>query len=207
MNKHIFLIPLLIIALGACQKKTSQQPVSAAQQSPHEQPSESSPQAAPATTESGALQQRLQSLGFQTPTADLPAMDFVLEDLLGNELSLSSFQGQVVLLNFWATWCGPCKIEIPSMEELYSEMQGQGFVILAVNSQEARDQVARFVQDNGMSFPVVLDSTGRIGATYSVRAIPTTYIINPQGYILGRMVGTREWYTTEIVELIEDLLL
>ncbi|MEE8591289.1 MAG: TlpA disulfide reductase family protein [Spirochaetia bacterium] len=149
---------------------------------------------------------RLSSLGFQTPTADLPAVDFSLKDLSGQEQNLSSYAGKLVFLNFWATWCGPCRAEIPSMEELYLELQNQDFVIVAINSQEADKQVADFVENVGMSFPVLLDTAGRVGAAYSIRAIPTTYIIDPQGYILGRMVGTRDWYTPEIISLVGDLL-
>ncbi len=133
-------------------------------------------------------------------------MDFSLKDLSRQEHNLSSYAGKLVFLNFWATWCGPCREEIPSMEELYLELQNQDFLIVAVNSQEAREQVADFVENIGMSFPVLLDTDGRVGAAYSVRAIPTTYIIDPQGYILGRMVGTRDWYTPDIISLVGDLL-
>ncbi len=145
-------------------------------------------------------------MGFQTPTADLPAVDFSLKDLFGKDKNLSSYAGKVVFLNFWATWCGPCRAEIPSMEELYLELRNEGFVIVAVNSQETGEQVAGFVENIGMSFPVLLDTGGRVGAAYGIRAIPTTYIIDPQGYILGRMVGTRDWYTPEIISLVQDLL-
>ena len=92
------------------------------------------------------------------------------------------------------------------MEELYLELGNEGFVIIAVNSQEAGEQVAGFVENTGMSFPVLLDTDGRVGAAYGIRAIPTTYIIDPQGYILGRMVGTRDWSTPEIISLVQDLL-
>jgi len=133
-------------------------------------------------------------------------MDFSLKDLSGQEQNLSSYAGKLVFLNFWATWCGPCRAEIPSMEELYLELRNEGLVIVAVNSQEAREQVAGFVENIGMSFPVLLDTDGRVGTAYSIRAIPTTYIIDPQGYILGRMVGTRDWHTPEIISLARDLL-
>ena len=92
------------------------------------------------------------------------------------------------------------------MEQLYRELGDRGFTILAVNSQEAADQVSSFVEESGMSFPVLLDSSGKVGATYGVRAIPTTYIIDPQGAIRARMVGTRDWYSPEIISLVEDLL-
>ena len=198
MRKYIFFIPLLAVILVSCGSGKSDQ-VSG---TPVEEPPAPQEISAPET----AMGKRLSSLGFQTPTADLPAVDFSLKDLSGQEHNLSSYAGKLVFLNFWATWCGPCREEIPSMEELYLELQNQDFLIVAVNSQEAREQVADFVENIGMSFPVLLDTDGRVGAAYSVRAIPTTYIIDPQGYILGRMVGTRDWYTPDIIPLVGDLL-
>jgi thiol-disulfide isomerase/thioredoxin len=187
MKKYIFLIPLLTVILASCGYGKSGQE----SESPVDQPAAPPEASAPKT----ALGKRLSSLGFQTPTADLPAVDFSLKDL-----------SKVVFLNFWATWCGPCRAEIPSMEELYLELGNEAFAIIAVNSQEAGTEVAGFVENIGMSFPVLLDTDGRVGAAYSVRAIPTTYIIDPQGYILGRMVGTRDWFTSEIISLVRDLL-
>ena len=198
MRKYIFLIPLWTVILASCGSGKSDRESG----TPVEEPSAPPEASAPET----ALGKRLSNLGFQTPTADLPAMDFSLKDLSGQEQNLSSYAGKLVFLDFWSTWCGPCRAEIPSMEELYLELRNEGFVIVAVNAQEADEQVADFVENLGMSFPVLLDTGGRVGAAYSVRAIPTTYIIDPQGYILGRMVGTRDWYTPEIISLVEDLL-
>ena len=204
MRKYIFLIPLLTVILASCGSGSSDQGSAEPDQeygAPVDVPSAPPEVSAPET----AMGKRLSSLGFQTPTADLPAVDFSLKDLSGQQ-NLSSYAGKLVFLNFWATWCGPCRAEIPSMEELYLELQNQGFVIVALNSQETDEQVADFVENVGMSFPVLLDTGGRVGAAYSIRAIPTTYIIDPQGYILGRMVGTRDWYTPEIISLAGDLL-
>ena len=153
----------------------------------------------------GVSESRLGSLGFQTPKEDLQAVDFNLKDLTGRQRSLGAYKGKVVFLNFWATWCGPCRAEIPSMERLYTELKDQGFAIVAVNSQEPLEEVSAFVEETGMSFPVLLDTTGKVGAAYGVRAIPTTYIIDPQGAIRGRMVGTRNWYSPEIISVVKEL--
>jgi thiol-disulfide isomerase/thioredoxin len=151
------------------------------------------------------LETRLGSLGFQTPKEELQAFEFNLEDLTGRQRSLSAYKGKVVFLNFWATWCGPCRAEVPSMVQLYKELKNQGLTILAVNSQESLEQVSTFVEEMGMGFPVLLDSTGKVGSIYGVRAIPTTYIIDPQGAIRGRMVGTRDWYSPEIIAIVKEL--
>lgn len=198
IKKHIFLIPLLTVILASCGSKTSENQAEA----PAGQTSAPAVASAPET----ALDERLSSLGFQTPTAELPAVDFSLKDLSGQKQTLGSYAGTVIFLNFWATWCGPCRAEIPSMEELYLELGNEEFVILAVNSQETSEQVAGFVENIGMSFPVLLDSDGRVGAAYGIRGIPTTYLIDSQGYILGRVVGTRNWSTPEIISLVQDLL-
>jgi len=204
MKRHIFFLPLLTLLLltlllaGCGSRGSKGGSAEEAGSSPVQQqaPSGGAPE----------LEEKLGSLGFQTPNEDLQAMDFSLQDLSGRETALSSFTGKVIFLNFWATWCGPCKAEIPSLEQLYRELGDRGFTILAVNSQEAADQVSSFVEESGMSFPVLLDSSGKVGATYGVRAIPTTYIIDPQGAIRARMVGTRDWYSPEIISLVKDLL-
>ncbi len=126
----------------------------------------------------------------QPPEAGNVAFDFTLRDLEGNQVSLSDFRGQVVMLNFWASWCGPCRIEIPHMIELYNEKHHQGFEIVAVNLREDGDRVEEFVQELGMPFPVLLDKGGRIGAAYYVRGIPTSIFIDEEGVIRHVHMGT-----------------
>jgi len=208
MKRNIYLLmllPLIALLLASCGSDSSE-PSGDAGPDPANLESSAQSQETPPAVELSELEARLGSLGFQIPKEELQAIDFTLQDLTGRETSLNAFRGKVVFLNFWATWCGPCRAEIPSMEKLYTELKDQGFTIVAVNSQESAEQVSAFVQEMGMSFPVLLDSAGKVGATYTVRAIPTTYIIDPQGSIRGRMVGTREWYTPQIISLVKDLL-
>jgi thiol-disulfide isomerase/thioredoxin len=208
MKRNIYLLmllPLIALLLASCGSDSSE-PSGDAGPEPANLESSAQSQDPPPAVELTELEARLGNLGFQIPKEELQAIDFTLQDLAGRETSLSAFRGKVVFLNFWATWCGPCTAEIPSMEQLYTELKDQGFTIVAVNSQESAEQVSAFVQEAGMSFPVLLDSAGKAGATYTVRAIPTTYIIDPQGSIRGRMVGTREWYTPQIISLVKDLL-
>ena len=202
MKPAIFLLPLIALAAllsaGCGSDSTEQVPVNPAGSAQAREPA--------ASSDASQLAEKLERLGLQTPKEDLEAIEFSLKDLNGRETSLREFDGRVVFLNFWATWCGPCRAEIPSMEQLYGELRDQGFTILAVNSQEPPEQVSAFVEEAGMSFPVLLDAEGRIGAVYGVRAISTTYIIGPQGAILGRMVGTRDWNSPEIISLVKELL-
>ena len=151
------------------------------------------------------MSERLRALGFQVWRPDTAAPNFTLRSLKGRDVSLEDLKGQVVFLNFWATWCPPCRNEMPSMEKLYQRMEGRAFTMLAVDLQENEDQVRSFVETAGYSFPVLLDPSGRTGAAYQVSGIPTTYIIDKRGNVLARVVGGREWHTPEIVELFIDL--
>jgi thiol-disulfide isomerase/thioredoxin len=132
--------------------------------------------------------------------------DFSLPLLNGENRKLSDLQGKVVFLNFWATWCGPCRAEMPAMEALHRRFKDRGFEILAVNCQEKREQAAAFMQDLGLSFPVALDGSGQISSAYGIRAIPTTYILDRQGSIIARIVGSLNWEEPKILAAFEALL-
>ena len=145
-------------------------------------------------------------IGLQPLKEGTEIVDFELQDLSGATRRLSDFRGKVVFLNFWATWCGPCRFEMPSMEKLYRRLKDEGLEILAVNLQEDRSSVEQFVDEYGLSFPVLLDTTGRIGATYGARSIPTTYIVDREGFVIAGTIGTREWDTEEYIRFFEKLL-
>ena len=124
------------------------------------------------------------------PKAGESAFDFTLADLDGNEIRLSDYQGRRVMLNFWATWCGPCRIEIPHMVALYDEIGEQDFAILAINLRENPQKVRDFAEQQNMRFPVLLDPKGSIGGSYFVRAIPTSIFVDEDGVIEAVHVGT-----------------
>lgn len=153
-----------------------------------------------------AVFEKLAAAGFEVPKGELPSTDFELELLGGGPTKLSSYRGSLVLLNFWATWCPSCREEIPSMEKLYSTLRKKGFVIVAVDLSESREAVRDFVTANKMTYPVLLDSAGNVGALYGARSIPTTYIIGRNGRILGRTIGSRDWSAPTVVSLFESLL-
>lgn len=118
-----------------------------------------------------------------------PAPDFTLKDLQGNEVSLSDYKGQVVLLNFWATWCGPCKIEMPWFVEFQRQYKDKGFTVLAVSLDDDIDPVAPFVEKYGLNFPVVWGDNETADKFGGVAALPTTLIINREGEIIGSHTG------------------
>lgn len=134
------------------------------------------------------------------------APNFQLRDLNGNLVSLRDFRGKVVFLNFWASWCGPCRYEMPSMEVVYRDYKDKGFEILAVNVQEDQSKVEAFVGQAGFSFPVLLDSSSTVFQKYLVRAFPTTCIIDSQGVLRARLVGALDWTDPSFRKIIEDLL-
>lgn len=137
------------------------------------------------------------------PTADVPvglrvgdqAPEFVSETIDGQPIALSDFRGQVVLLNFWATWCGPCREEMPDFESIYRQRRDDGLVVLAVNAFESPDQVASFVDEFDLTFPVILDESGAINSDLYGSAIagyPTSLLIDRQGVIVRRFPGSLE---------------
>jgi thiol-disulfide isomerase/thioredoxin len=121
-------------------------------------------------------------------------------------LSLGSFRGNVVLINFWATWCAPCRAEKPSMQAIYERYSASGFTVLAVNVMERENLVVEFKESFGLSFPSVLDQDGRVSASFGVQALPTSFLIDKEGYIIMRLVGSTDWDRPEIHRLIETLL-
>ena len=148
----------------------------------------------------------LLNLGISVAKSPLDTIEFQLEDLQGTTKSLSSYRGKVVFLNFWATWCGPCRSEMPSMQRLYDVLKDEGFEIVAVNLQESAHQVKRFLDEEKLTFPVLLDKDGYTGSVYGARSIPTTYLIDREGKIFARAIGAREWDSPEIMSVFRDIL-
>ena len=123
-------------------------------------------------------------MGFMAP-------DFSLLTENGDEIRLSELRGQAVLINFWASWCNPCRAEMPAMEKVYQEYQGQGFVILAINatSQDNPADAINFASQLGLSFPILFDLDGKVNSAYQVRALPTSFFVDRQGIIQEIVVG------------------
>ena len=139
------------------------------------------------------------SLGDKAP-------DFQLEDNNGNKVSLSSLQGKVVMFNFWATWCPPCRAEMPSMEKLNQAMAGEDFVMLAINIEEnGRSAVADFLKTTPHSFPILFDEEGIVQRLYGVYKFPESFIIRKDGIIDDKVIGAIDWAHPETVAYFKEL--
>jgi thiol-disulfide isomerase/thioredoxin len=129
-----------------------------------------------------------------------------VKNLQGESVLLSQYRGKVVMLNFWATWCPPCRAEMPSMERLFQRMQGEEFVILAVNTEAQGAQIVpAFLKSYPHSFPVLLDAEGKAQNAYGVYRFPETFIINKDGMILNHILGGREWDDPSTVDYFKFL--
>ncbi len=117
------------------------------------------------------------------------APDFTLIDLEGNRISLSDFRGKVVFINFWATWCPPCRAEMPEIEAIYQEYQNKDVVVIGIDILEAEDEVRQFVQEGGYSWTFVIDTTGGVTADYGVTAIPASFFLDKEGVIRAVNIG------------------
>lgn len=149
------------------------------------------------SSDSAALEAEMQAvladLGLPVFDRVVHAVDFGIEDLAGSSRSLGELEGSFVFLNFWATWCPPCREEMPSMEAMYAELGGRNFEILAISVQESPGIVRDYVESGGYSFPVLLDGAGQVASRYGVRGLPTTFFVAPTGRVLGMLMGIRHW--------------
>lgn len=146
--------------------------------------------------------------GVPPVSAGEVASPFTLRDLNGNAVSLKSLRGKVVFLNVWATWCGPCREEMPSIESLYNDFKHYpNFVILAV-SQDTGDpqEVAAYIAQNGYHFDVLLDPTNMVGDAYNVSGVPETFIIDRNGRIVAHHMGAFNWSRADFRAALKELI-
>jgi thiol-disulfide isomerase/thioredoxin len=129
------------------------------------------------------------SIGINPNVIKTKAIDFKLKDLSGKELSLSDLKGKKVFLNFWATWCPPCKAEMPEIEKFYQETKDSDLVIVAIEIGEPLDTVKSFIDSNKYNFKVLLDSDQSVSSKYGITSIPTSYFIDVDGNIISKRLG------------------
>lgn len=148
----------------------------------------------------------LTKLGIEKPQKSILAPDFTLEDLSGKRLSLKSLRGKVIFLNFWATWCVPCRQEMPTMEKLHRERKKDGLEVVAVNYRESKEEVRKFIGELGLTFTVLLDKDGKVSEEYGIWSLPLSYFIARRGVFAGKVIGYRKWDTPEAKTFFDALL-
>jgi cytochrome c biogenesis protein CcmG, thiol:disulfide interchange protein DsbE len=145
--------------------------------------------------------------GIKPVRARTKAPNFCLEDLGGKKSELTHYKGKVVFLNFWATLCGPCKEEMPSMEELYKQFKDKKFVFLTISVDYAGIKpVKDFIEKHRYTFPVLIDPKFETLDLFKVRGIPTTFLIDKKGFIIGKAIGSKNWTRAEVVSIVNLLL-
>jgi len=125
------------------------------------------------------------------PQQGFLAPDFELNTITGETIKLSDLRGQAVLVNLWATWCPPCRAEMPAIEKIYNEYKDDGLVVLAVNMtyQDTRSNIEPFINEYGLSFPILLDETSSVGSAYQLRSLPSSFFIGRDGIIQEVVIG------------------
>lgn len=144
-----------------------------------------------------------------SPREGFSAPDFTLDLLTGGQTTLSDLRGQVVMVNLWASWCLPCREEMPAIENVYQEYKLKGLEVLAVNTtyQDRETEVTDFVKQFGLTFPILLDKTGAVSNRYQLRGLPSTYFVDRKGVIRSLVVGgpmSEALIRSKIQDLLEE---
>lgn len=134
------------------------------------------------------------------------APDFTLPLLRGGEISLADQKGKLLFINIWATWCAPCREEMPSMQKLYEHFKGRDFEMITISIDKGKPEVEAFVKELGLTFPVALDPSEKVSKAYQITGVPETYIIGKDGVIMHHILGPGEWYTPEIITAFERII-
>ena len=130
----------------------------------------------------------------------------VLKDVDGATHDLARYRGKVILVNFWATWCEPCRLEMPSIQRLKARLEGKPFVVLAVNVDEPDARVRRFLDETRFDLPVLMDPNKTATRGWGVRILPATFIVGPDGRTRYRLIGDLDWSTDAVVDVITQLI-
>jgi len=148
-----------------------------------------------------------EQMGVSRPRTSKPAPDFILKDIHGKPISLAQFKGKPVLLNFWATWCGPCREELPSMQRLHKASKNNGgFQIIAISIDRFNmKKVNQYAEDLSLTFPILIDPDRETRKNYFIRGLPTSYLIDSEGKLRGFVSGARNWDSPASIELMKSL--
>jgi len=198
MRRRIAVVLVLVVVMltvSGCAQSTAQsapQDAPTATAVPQTPPPTAEPQPTPTevpTTVAEAPTTGQPTAGVWAPVVGASLSDFELQGVDGQTYTAADFAGKAMVLNFWATWCPHCRSELPTFQQVYEQRANDGFVLVAVSVNEAPDVVKAVVDEEGLEFPVLLDSTGAVGSTYQVRGIPASYFVDRNGIIRGSHVG------------------
>ncbi|MCF6248366.1 MAG: TlpA family protein disulfide reductase [Desulfobacula sp.] len=156
--------------------------------------------------DTSALKKKFASLGIIMLAGTPPPASHGLFDMDGNPVTLSDFEGKIVFLNFWTTWCPSCVYEMPDIEKLHKKIDKDEFVILAIDLKESSKKVKKFIKKHKLTFNILMDEKGVMGRAFGIRNIPTTFILNRQGGLMGKAMGPRDWGGGKSIDLFEYLL-
>ena len=160
-----------------------------------------------ASTRSAAFsKEKLTAAGFLSFNSIEDAPDFTLKDVANKSVDLKSYQGKLVLLNFWTTWCPSCRKETPSLIELYDTFKKKGLVVLGINVGQHHKIVKKYIEDKKITFPVLCDIEGIVEKQYKVGGHPTHILIDKTGKMTGKSLGARNWMNEKNRRLIQYLL-
>lgn len=134
------------------------------------------------------------------------APDFLLRDTKGQATSLAALKGKVVLVCFWATWCPPCRAEIPSLDRLYKDYKDRGFMVVGISTDRSAEYVKDFLKTHPVGFPMLMDSDTRVSRQYGVFSMPTSFLLDRKGIIIKRYIGEEDWGSSEIRNTIKSAL-
>lgn len=156
--------------------------------------------------EPASADDRLAALKVGLAAPGTMAAPFELKSLDGSSIELVHLKGKVVVLNFWATWCGPCKEEMPAFERLRQQLDPERFALLTITTDMQRDGIKHFLTNLHVQLPVLFDENQDVSHAYLVRALPTTVFIDRQGMLIGRAVGPRDWDAPNAVQALQSLM-
>lgn len=141
-----------------------------------------------------------------TPLPNTPdAPDFLLRDLNEKIYELENFEGKPLIVNFWATWCPPCRKEMPSMNRAWEKIKDEGINMVAINYAEDEESVRAYIKKHPVDFTILLDESGEEFENWSIRGLPTTLILDPKGHVVYQAVGDREWDNDKLLDMIRKL--
>lgn len=143
-------------------------------------------------------------ISILSPPLDFP--DFEILDIQGNKITSKDFQDKIVFINFWASWCIPCKKELKDMEFLYQQINNPNFLMIAINFKQEQEKVASFLKDKSFSFPFFLDEDGKISELFKIEKLPTSILLNKKRKVIAFIEGIRKWENPLMIQAFKDLL-